>query len=110
MQFSKKRKQQLSYVIARSLESRKHQKVDYKNQQKKEILKRQRQEKNYWDEYENYNSESSSNKSDCNKPSPDKPSSDEEEEEVIKDNGREKVTHEGLGVQLEIEKCTVKLI
>ena len=115
MGLSKKRKQQLSYATARSLESRKHRKVDYENQRKKEILRRQRQEEDYWDEYEDYNSEYSSDESDCNKPSPDEPSSDEEEEKVIRDNGREKVTHEGLGddeggVQLEIEECTFEPI
>ena len=111
MGLSKKRKQQLSYITARSLESRKHRKVDYENQRKKEILRRQRQEEDYWDVFEDYNSESSSDESDCNEPSPDEPSSDEEEEEVMRDNGREKVTHEGLGddeggAQLEIEERT----
>ena len=71
MGLSKKRKQQLSYVTTRSLESRK---VDYKNQRKKEILRRQRQEEGYWDEYEDYNSEPSSDESDCNEPIPDEPS------------------------------------
>lgn len=60
-------------------------------------MRRQRQEEDYWDEYVDYNSESSSDESDCNEPSPDELSSDEEEEEVIRDNEREKVTHEGLG-------------
>ncbi len=38
---SKRRKQQPSYITARSLESRKHRNVDYENQRKKEILRRQ---------------------------------------------------------------------
>ena len=47
---------------------RKHRKVDYENQRKKEILRRQKQEEDYWDEYEDYNSQSSSDESDCNEP------------------------------------------
>ena len=97
MGLSKKRKQQLSFIIGRSLESRKHQKVDNENQRKKGILRRQREEEDYWDEYEDYSFESSSDESDCDEPSPDLPSSDEEEEEVTKDNRREEGTYKGLG-------------
>ena len=97
MGLSGKRKQQLSFITARSLESRKHRKADNENQQKKEILRRQREEEDYWDEYEDYSLEPSSDESECDEPSPDLLSSDEEEEEVTKDNRKEEGTREGLG-------------
>ena len=106
MGLSKKRKQQLSHITARSLESRKHRKVvDYDSQRRKEILRRQKEEEDYWGEYENFSLNSSSEESNGNDSRPDQPSSDEEKEEVIED------IHEGLGddeggVQLEIEKRT----
>ena len=97
MWLSKKHKQQLSFITGRFLESRKYRKVDNENQRQKGILRRQREEEEYWDEYEDYSLKSSSDESDCNEPSPDLPSSDEEEEEVTKDNRREEGTREGLG-------------
>ncbi len=109
MGLSKKRKQQLSYITARSLESRKQRKVDNENQREKEFLRRLREEEDYWDEYED-NLESSSDESDDNESSPDESSSDEEEG-VIGENRKEEGVHEGLGdneggVQLEIEERT----
>ena len=109
MGLSKKRKQQLSYITARSLESRKQRKVDNENQREKEFLRRLREEEDYWDEYE-HNLESSSDESDDNESSPDESSSDEEEG-VIGENRKEEGVHEGLGdneggVQLEIEERT----
>ena len=113
MGLSKKRKQQLSYITARSLESRKHRKVvDYENQRKKEILRRQREEEDYWDEYEDFSLDSSSEESDGDESSPDQPSSDGGEEEVIEVHSkRGEDIREGLGddegrVQLEIEERT----
>ena len=87
MGLSKKRKQQLSYITARPLETRKHRKVDNENQRQKEIL-RQRKEEDYWDEYEDFYLESSTDESDNHEPSPNEPSSDEEE--VMEDNRKEK--------------------
>ncbi len=109
MSLSKKRKQQLSYITACSLESCKQRKVDNKNQQKKEFLRRLREKEDYWNKYED-NLESSSDESDDNKSSPDESSSDEEKG-VIGKNRKEKGIHEGLGdnkggVQLEIKKRT----
>ena len=78
MGLSKKRKQQLSYITARSLESRKQRKVDNENQREKEFLRRLREEEDYWDEYED-NLESSSDESNDNEFSPDEFSSDVEE-------------------------------
>lgn len=66
MGLNKKRKLQLSFITARSLENRKHRKVDEGNERKKEILGRQREEEDYWDEYKDFNLESSSDE-----PSPD---------------------------------------
>lgn len=99
MGLSKKRKQQINFAIARSLESRKHRKVDKENQRKKEILRKQREEEDYWDEYEDYSLESSSDESECNEPSFDLPSSEEEKEEreETKDDRKEEGTREGLG-------------
>ena len=100
-------------MTARSLESRKHRKVDCKNQRKKEILRRQREEEDYWDEYEDFSLDSSSGESDCHESSPGQLSSDEEEEEVMEDNKRGKYIREGLGddemgVQLEVEERTLE--
>ena len=99
MGLSKKRKQQISFAIARSLESRKHRKVDEENRRKKEIWRKQREEEDYWDEYEDYSLESSSDESECDEPSLDLPSSEEEEEEGerIKDKRKEEGTREVLG-------------
>ena len=64
-------------------------------------MRRQREEEDYWDEYEDYDSDSSCDESDCDEhssdePSPDEPSSDEEEE-VTGANRRGEGTREGLG-------------
>ena len=101
MGLSKKRKQQISFAIARSLESRKHRKVDKENRRKKEIWKKQKEEEDYRDEYEDYSLESSLDESEYDEPSLDLPSSEEEQEEEegerIKDKRKEEGTREGLG-------------
>ena len=109
MGLRKKRKQQLSYITAHSLESHKQRKVDNKNQQKKEILGRAREDGDYWDEYKD-NLESSSDESDNAKSSPDDSSSDKERG-IIGDNEKEEGIYEGLGddegkIQFEIKKHT----
>ena len=98
MGLGKKRKQQISFAIASSLESRKYREFDKENQRKKEILRKQREEKDYWDEYDDYSLESSSDESECDEPL-DLPSSEEEEEEGegTKDNRKEEGIREGLG-------------
>lgn len=72
--------------------------ITKENQRKKVILRKQREEEDYWDEYEDYGLESSSDESECDGFGPDLPSSDEEEEEreVAKDNRKEEGTREGL--------------
>ena len=72
-------------------------------------MRRQREEEDYWDEYEDFSLDSSSEESDGNESSPDQPSSDGEEEKVIEDSKRGEDIREGLGddeggVQLEIEE------
>ena len=73
-------------------------------------MRRQREEEDYWDEYEDFSLDSSSEESDCNESSPDQPSSDGEEEKVIEDSKRGEDIRDGLGddggVQLEIEERT----
>ena len=94
---SKKRKQHLSSITNRSLESRKQRKVNNEIQRKKEILRRQREQEDYWNEYEDYSLDSSSDESDCDEPSLDSLSFDDEREAVMEDSGKEKGTREGLG-------------
>ena len=62
-------------------------------------MRKQREEEDYGDEYEDYSLESSSDESECNEPSLDLPSSEEEEEERerIKDKRKDEGTREGLG-------------
>ena len=111
MGLSKKWKQQLSYITARSLKSCKQRKVDNENQREIFFLRILKEEEDYWDEYED-NLESSSDESDDNESSPDESSSDEEGG-VIEENRKEEgvLVHEGLGdnkggVQVEIKERT----
>ena len=60
MGLSRKRKQQLREITGRSLESRKLRKLDQENYRRKEILRRQREEEDFWDEYEDISMDSSS--------------------------------------------------
>ena len=57
---SKKRKQQSLQMSARAAESHKHRKIDRENERKKRFLKKQREDEDFWDEYEEPLSESSS--------------------------------------------------
>ena len=95
MGLSKKRKQHLSQITSRSLEIRKHRKVDRENQRIKDILRRQRKEEEFWDEYKNPSSEFSFNESNCDGCSQDGPSS--KEEDLVVENKRRDCTYEGLG-------------
>ena len=94
MGLSRKRKQQLREITSRSLKTRKLRKLDQENQRRKEILRKQRDEEDFWDEYKGVSVDSSSDKS-----SPDEHSSGEEklivegsrgdniQEELGEDNG-----------------------
>lgn len=109
MGLSRKRKQQLSQITARSLKSRKHRKVE--SQWKKEILQRQREEEDFWDEYKDPRLESSSGESNCDESSQDESSS--AEEDLVIENKRGDSTCEGLGnndgeVQLKSRERTFK--
>ena len=63
MGLSKKRKQQLIQMSARAAKSHKHRKLDRENERKKRFLKKQREEEDFWDEYEDPLLESSSDES-----------------------------------------------
>ena len=97
MGLSKKRKQHLSLISARAAESHKRRKIDRENEQKKRFLRKQREEEDFWDELEEFQSESSSDESNIEDSSLDEPSSDEDNVEV--DNRRGDNTHAGLGDQ-----------
>lgn len=82
-------------MAMRSLDSRKHWKIDQETQQKKEILRRQREEEDFWDEYEDLSLESSSDEQNCDGSSQDGFSS--EEEDLIIEKMRGHGICEGLG-------------
>lgn len=109
MGLSRKRKQQLSQITARSLKSCKHRKVE--SQWKKEILRRQREEEDFWDEHEDPRLDFSSDESSCDESSQDESSS--AEEDLVIENKRGDSTCEGLGdddggVQLKSGERTFK--
>ena len=99
-------------MTARSLESRKPRKIDRETQRKKEILRRQREEEDFWDEYEDFSLESSSDESNCDGSIQD--DSSEEEDWVTEKKRGDGGTFEGLGddddggVQLEGEERNFK--
>lgn len=64
------------------------------------ILRKKSEDEDYWDKYEDYSLESSSEGSECNGLSLDLTSSDEEEEgrEIIRDNRSEEGARKGLRV------------
>lgn len=81
---------------------------------KKEILRIQRKKKDYWDEYEEYNLDSSLDESDCDKLSLDSLSSDDKKEVMIEDSRKAEGTHEDLwddeeGIVLDDNKSILKL-
>ena len=93
-------------MAARAAECPKHRKIDRGNERKKRFLRKQREEEDFWDEYEELQSESSSDESNLEDSSLDEPSSEEDSLEV--DNKRGDNTHEVLGdhdgVQLGVEE------
>lgn len=116
MGLSRKRKQQLNHITARSLEIRKLRKVDRENQQKKEILRREREEEDrleedFLDETENLRSKSNSHETNCDGTRHDGPST--EKDNLVVENKRGDGTCDGLGdddggVQLRAEERTFK--
>lgn len=62
-------------------------------------MKKQKEEKDYWDKHEDYSPKYKSNKLKCNEPSLNLSSSDEKEEEgeIIKNISKEKNIYKGLG-------------
>ncbi len=95
MGLSKKRKQHLSQISARAAESHKHRKIDRENERKKRFLRKKREEEDFWDELEEFQSKSGSDDSNIKDSSLDEPSSDEDN--VVVDNRRGDNTHIGLG-------------
>ena len=95
MGLSKKRKQHLSLITARAAESHKHRKIDREYERKKRFLKKQSEEEDFWDEFEELRSESSSDESSIEDSSLVEPSSDEDNPEMVKKRGGN--TSEGLG-------------
>lgn len=95
MGLSRKRKQQLSQMYARAAESHKHRKIDRENERKRRYLRKQREEEDLWDEYEEPRSESSSDESHFENSSLDGTSSEEDNLDGGKTRGDN--TCEGLG-------------
>lgn len=109
MGLSKKRKQHISRMSTGAAESHKHRKIDRENERKKRFLRKQSEE-DFWDEYEELQSESSSDESNLEDSSLDELSSEEDNLEV---DERGDNTHQGLGdhdggVQLGFEECSFK--
>ena len=74
-------------------------------------MKRQREEENYWDKYENFSLDSSFEKSDSNKSGLNQTSFDKEEKEIMKINNEKEDIYKSLRdkkreIKLEIEKHT----
>ena len=115
MGLNKKRKQHLSLITNHSLKSCKKQNVNNKIQQKKEILKTQREEEDYLNKYKDYSLNSSSNEWESNDFNLNSYIFDNKREIVIEDNGKEEDTCKGLRddegrVLLENNKRILKLI
>lgn len=78
-------------------------------------MRRQKKQKDYWDEYEDYNLDLSSDKSNCDKFSLDSLSFDKKKEDVIEENEKKEGMHKGLRdnekrVLLEDNKSILKLV
>ena len=85
MGLSKKRKQHLVQITIRAVGSKKHRKIDQENQQRRRFLRKKREEKDFWDEHEDFQLESSFDKSDFVESSFDRYSSVEENLDEKKD-------------------------
>lgn len=60
---SKKRKQHLARITARAAESNRYRRTDQENQLMRRFWRKQRVDEDYWDEREDFRSESSSDES-----------------------------------------------
>ncbi len=90
-------------ISAGAAESHKHRKIDQENKREKRFLRKQREEEDFWDELEEFQSESSSDESNIKDSSFDEPSSDEDNVEVDKkqgDNIHVRLGDQDRGVQL----------
>ncbi len=114
MRLSKKRKQHLVQITVRAVESKKHRKIDQENQRRRRFLRKKRQEKDFWDEHEDFQSESSFDKSDFVESSFDRYSSGEENLDEREDGGGNS-TPEELGdndeeVELKRKEHIIQLV
>lgn len=105
----------MSLITNRCCENRKKRKVDDEIQWKKEILRRQKKQKNYWNKYEDYSLNSISDESNCDEFSLDLLNSNDKKEVMIEESGKEEGTCKSLGddekrVLLDDNKCILKLI
>ncbi len=94
MELSKERKQHLSLISARAAESHKYRKIDRENERKKRFLRKQREEKDFWNKLEEFQSECSSDESNIKDFRLDELSFDENNVKVDKRRGDN--THTGL--------------
>lgn len=118
MGLSRKRKQLLKHITARSVEVRKRRKVDRENQQNNEILRREREEENRLEEdllvgIENFRSVSNSHAFNCDGSSQDGTSTEKDYLVVENTRGDGTSTCDGLGldgggIQLRAEEQTFK--
>ena len=77
----------LSQMSARAAESHKHRKLDRENERRRRFLRKQREEEDFWGEYEELRSEFSSDESHFEDSTPDEPSSEEDNPEGVTDGG-----------------------
>lgn len=113
MGLSKKRKQHLKQITARSLEIRKHRKVDRENQQKREILRKGTEEEDHLEEDflgedDDLRLESSSHELNCQASCQDRPSSEKEDLAERRDSTCDGLGADGGGVLLGAEERTFK--
>ena len=107
MGLSQKHKQHLAHITARAAETKKHRRIHEEIQRKRRFLRKHREEEDFWDEHEDFRSESSSDESDSVESSLDGYSSHEEildERENGGDGTQEGLRDDNGGVQLEVKK------
>ncbi len=111
MRLSKKRKQHLAQITVRAAESKKHRKIDQENQRRRRFLRKQREE-DFWDEHEDFRSESSSDESDFVESSFDGYSSVEENLDEGENGGgdstQKRLGDNDEGVQLEVKEHIIQ--
>lgn len=87
MGLSKKRKQHPSLIFVSAAECHKYRKIDQENKQKSWFLRKQKERKNFWDEFEELQLESGSDKLNIEDSSLNKPRFDKDNMKVDKKQG-----------------------